>query len=248
MSWGFIPQIFIASVEGSHRLPLIAKEMERIGINSYTINKQIPPAKKTFENITKSCSDNHLQIYQQGKHHPFICVFEDDIYIDNLKDIVPVLQEVHSFIKTNKSWDFLFLGHFPWKIGKKYSNRIHESISWCTHAYLISQKGMEFMLKFSPEDMMKTGRLAVPVLYDIIFKDAGGIDTFIAYNSYRNKLNSYAVVPMLVKQYSIPKWAIKAKFAEIASKLGGWWSQKILLIAWALLWIIIMCILRMSKK
>lgn len=248
LGWNQFP-IFIASVKGSKRIPIVKKELARLGIEKYHINEQTPPLIKTQESICISCTDNHLQIYTKGIKHPYICVFEDDIFISDVSRLEKVLDDIRVFLMTNVDWDFLYLGHFPWEIGKKVSESIHTSISWCTHAYLISQRGMKFMLSYTPETIMKIGRLAVPVLFDYFFKEGGGIDTFIAWNVSQGKLRSYAVIPMLVEQYSIPRWSQIAKFTEkVCILLPGWWPKNVLIFGWIIYWLVVWVISKRTVK
>lgn len=249
--WNFIPYIYVATVVNSKRIPVVQKDLEKMGITSFEFNYQTPPAVKSFVNITKSCTDNHLQIYRKAleKGYPYICVFEDDVFIspENLSRIPEVLRNVRKFVEKSNNWGLLYLGNFPWKIGKELSKGIHEGIFWCTHAYLISDRAMRYMLKYSPDDMMKIGRTAVPSSFDMFFKEGGGIDTFMAYSAVRKRIESHAVVPMLVEQSSIPKWSMKAKLAERVSK-GDWWPAKLFKLIWVTYWICLAVIIYILRK
>jgi len=251
MVWSFIPQIYIATLENSKRIPEVRKDLTRMGVTNYEFNYQIPPKVRSYVNVSLSCTDNHLQIYRKAllRGYKYICVFEDDVFIDpsNLRKISSVLQNVQRFIESGEDWDVLYLGHFPWKIGTEVASGICESISWCTHAYFITERAMRYMLRYSPEDMMKIGRLAVPSIFDMFFIEGGGIDTFLAYSATRNRIKSHAVYPMLVEQSSIAKWSTKAKLAERFSK-GGWWSTRILKCMWTIYWVVIAVIIYVLRK
>jgi GR25 family glycosyltransferase involved in LPS biosynthesis len=242
--------VYVATVVNSKRIPQVSKDLSTMGVTDYEFNYQVPPAVKNFVNITLSCTDNHLQIYRKAleRRFPYICVFEDDVYIppSHLPRVREVLSRVKQFIQSD-DWDLIYLGNFPWKIGAEKGRGIHEGVFWCTHAYIISERGMRYMLKYSPEEMMKIGRTAVPSSFDMVFREGGGIDTFLAYSSVRNRLKSYAVVPMLVEQSSIPKWAIKARLAERASK-GEWWTLRLFHIVWVLYWLVLLAIIYVLRK
>ncbi len=248
--WSFIPKIYVATLENSKRISQVSKDLSVMGVSNYEFNYQIPPRVKTLENITLSCTDNHLQVYRKAleKNYPFICVFEDDVYISpsQRRRMQKVLVQVKRFIESHE-WDVVYLGNFPWKTGKEKVKGIHEGIFWCTHAYLISERGMKYMLQYSPEQILKIGRTAVPSSFDMFFREGGGIDTFLAYSSIRNKLRSYAVVPLLVEQSSIPNWNIKARIVEKLSK-GEWWSYRIFILIWLLYWIILLAIIYILRK
>jgi GR25 family glycosyltransferase involved in LPS biosynthesis len=241
--WDFIPRTFVATVQNSKRIPIITNELKRIGITNYEFNEQIPPPKKTHLTVTLSCSDNHLQIYRKAlsKNYSFICVLEDDVFIKNMKDISFVMKNVRQFIEQG-DWDIIYLGHFPWMIGKEVFPRLRKGVFWCTHAYLINERAMRYMLKYSPEDMLKIGRLAVPTLFDMFFKEGGGIDTFIAYSGIRNRIKIHAVVPMLIQQTSIDNWSLKANLAQWCSH-GEWWNERLFRVAWILYWVILLIII-----
>lgn len=237
--WDFIPATFIATVQGSGRIPQVSKELDRVGLTRYQFNYQVPPSEKTFVNITLSCTDNHQQIYRRGLEggYPFILVLEDDAYFPN--PIVD-LDKVAAFAAT-PGWDFFYLGHFPWKIGeriRKYPH-VYRSISWCTHAYLISAQGMKKMLVHTPSQMMDIARVGVPAMAQMVFKECGGIDTYIAYQSYLGKLSSFALVPMMIYQYSIPGWKNKADAAQYLSVRVGFWPRFLFLAMWVLIWMVI---------
>jgi hypothetical protein len=222
--FSFIPEIFIASVRGSPRIPIVRAEMMRLGIDKYTIHEQEPPVitdpKKRTEAVTLSCTENHLSIYQKGMKHPYILVLEDDVYIpfDRI-DIFFILDEVRKFIQSN-DWDIFYLGHFPWMI-KKISPDIGESISWCTHAYFISQRAMKYISRYKPREILQIGRLIVPGVFPFLFPEGGGIDTFMAYCAHKKYLKSHCSIPMLVYQYSIPRWKLKADIAQRLALFGG---------------------------
>lgn len=222
--WSFIPEIHVATLQHSKRRNRLEKDLLQMGILEKKYNEQIPPLEKTFENITMSCTDNHLSIYRKASltAAPFICVLEDDVFVPQCHRIKEILEDISQFLHRENDWDLVYLGHLPWKIGRKRTAHIYESVSWCTHAYLISQRGMQFMLKYSPRDILDTGRLVVPYLFDLFFKEGGGIDTFIAYHAWQGNLKTFAVCPFLVHQYSIPNWSKKAQLAEMMAWYGFW--------------------------
>lgn len=235
--WSFIPRIYVATLVSSDRLSSLQLEFDKAQIprDRLEFNYQLSPLIKSFENGTLSCTDNHQQIYRKAlkANFPFICIFEDDVYFE-IESLREVLLEVKKFISLNNNWDFLYLGNFPWKVGDTLSGYQYireNSISWCTHAYLISQRGIRFMLRRTPEQILKCGRLVVPTLFDMVFREGGGIDTFMAYYASRGILKSYTVSPMIVYQHSIPKWKLKAKIAEYLSLLsnGGMWVKNLLI-------------------
>lgn len=230
----------------SKRIPQVTKDLSRMGITDFEFNTQTPPQIKNHINATLSCTDNHLQIYRKALANGYqrICVFEDDVFVSSLNQ--NIFQEINDFLDTHV-WDILYLGHFPWKIGKKVHKFIHESISWCTHAYIINEKTMRYMCKYTPQNMLDIGRLAVPYAFNMFFKEGGGIDTFLAYSASRNRIKSYAVVPLLVEQSSIKKWSLKAKIAEFLS-YDAYWPSKVFYISWIFTWILLLLIIYSFRK
>ena len=240
MSWNFIPKIYIATLCNSKRIPIVTKSLDDMGVKNYEFNYQTPPLVKNRVNVTLSCSDNHLQIYKKAlnENHPFICVFEDDVFTERKSSELPIiLKNIERFVKTN-DWGILYLGYFPWKIGRECQEMVYESISWCTHAYLITRDAMKLMCRYSPEQMLKIGRMSVPSVFDIIFPEGGGIDTFMAQLAYRNKIKSHCVYPMLIEQNSIPYWSSQSKIARQLSK-GEWWPWRLFIALWMVYWIIL---------
>lgn len=243
MSWSFIPKIYVATIENSKRISSVTESLQRMGVKNYEFNYQIPPTVKNLKNITLSCTDNHLQIYKKAVegNYSFVCIFEDDVFT-TCTDIPKVLKNIKKFIETY-DWDILYLGQFPWKIGKYIENDIYESISWCTHSYLINRKTMLKILNYSPEQIMTIGRIAVPTVYDMVFREGGGIDTFLAQLAYRNKIKSYCLHPMFIEQNSIPNWSLKSKVISYISR-NEWWSLRLFYIIWILYWIILGLIIK----
>jgi hypothetical protein len=216
-----------------------------VGIHEYQINYQTPPVVKNIETISQSCTDNHHQIYRKSLHLPYVCVLEDDVSFPDIPKFWEAWRQVLHFCQSDTNWDFIYLGHFPWKIGKKIIGLIYESVSWCTHAYIISNRGMKYMLKYTPQQIMNIGRLAVPSYFDYCFPEGGGIDTFMAYSTYIGKTRSLAVVPMVVTQYSIPRWPSMARSSEYLSRIvPGWWPHNIALATWIIYWIVLYLLVR----
>lgn len=253
-TWSALPKIYVATVVNSGRIPQVRKELNRVGIDNVEYNFQIPPPPelRTFENITLSCTDNHQQIYRKALRSgcPYVLIFEDDVYFtDNIQHINESIRKILAFANT-PGWDFIYLGHFPWKIGEQMKKHpgIYRSISWCTHAYMISRSGMEKMLEHTPRQIMDLARVGVPAMANAMFKECGGIDTYIAYQTFRNKFNSYCIYPMLVYQYSIPGWKTKAKAAEYMSIRLGFWPSSIMYICWVMLWVVLVLVIWYIKK
>lgn len=231
--FAFIPRIFVATVKGSERIPRVTSELVRLGIRDFSFNQQTPALEKTLVSRTLSCTDNHLQIYRQALQYPYIAVFEDDVYVVDTEQL-RVVQECQEL----SDWDFIFLGHFPWKIGKKVTAHLHEMVSWCTHAYLISNRAMRKMLEYTPEQILEIGRMSTSTFFDLFFPEGGGIDTFIAYKTCAGEFKSYGFYPMLFYQYSISNWELKARVAERVC-MGGWWVNKILIPLWIIYWLVV---------
>lgn len=247
-AWEFIPRIYIATLENSKRIPQVQVDLRKMGIKDYEFNFQTPPSVKSHESATLSCTDNHLQIYRKAlqKGYPYICVFEDDVFINDLNRVKEVLLDIQNFIHRNE-WDLIYLGHFPWKLGERVSKTLYQSVSWCTHAYLISQRAMRYMTHFSPKTMLDVGRLAVPTAFDLFFKEGGGIDTFLAYSTTRGKLKSFAVSPLLIEQSSISQWSLKAKLVEKLS-YGGWWTERVFYFGWVVYWVVVFIVISALRK
>ncbi len=231
--FSFIPRIFVATVKNSARIPRVTAELSRIGIRNFVLNQQTPAAVSDLEGRTLSCTENHLQIYRQALQYPYVAIFEDDVYVTDTSRL-----EIIRECQTLKDWDFIFLGHFPWKIGKRVTENLRESVSWCTHAYLISNRAMRKMLEYTPREIMESGRISTPTLFDLFFSEGGGIDTFIAYKTHTGVFKSYAFYPMLFYQYSISRWELKARVAEKVC-LGGWWINKVLIPMWIMYWLVV---------
>lgn len=97
-----------------------------------------------LEDGKQGCFESHQNIIRRNKHLDNCLIFEDDFECsDSFK--IESLQEVYSFMNTNKDWDIIYLGCFPDAFGSKQINikgNIYFVKSTCTHAYICSQRFM----------------------------------------------------------------------------------------------------------
>lgn len=103
---------------------------------------------KDSANPLRGCYSSHQTVinrsYQAG--HKYIIIFEDDVIPADDYDQTR-LQEVQDFITTNQEWELFYLGILPEirsEVTKALPNydHIRAMSSLCTHAYIVSQKGM----------------------------------------------------------------------------------------------------------
>ena len=215
--WGFIPKIYIATLKNSKRILKVKKALKSLGIdkNMVEFNYQKVPFVKSTKTRTISCTDNHQQIYRKGKDKPFILVFEDDIYSKHgLEMIKTQLNNVKHFIKKNKDWDIIYLGH----------------------VYMISKKGMKKMSRYTPKEIYKIGNDYYPSFYKLISPEGGGIDTFMAFKSHMGELNSYCLYPQIIYQYSIFAFEFFSDISQLYTKYFN--INQLVIIIFIILWYI----------
>lgn len=236
--WDFIPKIFIVTTKGSKRHKTLEKSLEYMNIPRDKVihNTERPACVKTLKMCTLGCTQNHLNIYKQGKKYPYILVFEDDVYIKD-KNILKNLKKIKQFIQQEKDWDIIYLGHFPWKIGKQHNN-LYESVSWCTHAYIISRKAMNFFSQFTAQEIYTIANTyRISIWQKLFTSEGGGIDTFMAKYSCKKMLKTYCIYPQIIYQNSIPGWNIKADISQFIC--GTFGSIDIFSICLAIIFIIV---------
>lgn len=240
--WSFIPKVYITSLIHSKRIPILEKNLAKMGVNDYEINLQVLPKVRTSRSFSESVTDNHQQVYRKAlsKGYPFICVFEDDVFSKD-PQINEHLQEIKHFLNSDIDWDLLYIGHFPFSMGEPLLlyPKIRPCVSWCAHGYLISSRAMKFMCQFTPSDIYRLGQLSVPLLCSWVFPEVGNLDTVIAHYASRGKLKSYAYSKMFVLQSSLRFFEPLGKFAQFMTIRGGGNTfGPLLLILWVVVWLV----------
>lgn len=148
--------------------------------------KDIELSDKIFkkDSLTKNqrgCFLSHLSLYEKIKKEniPNTLILEDDAKIDKFYYI----KNLDKFIIDD--YDIIFLGHCAENKGKfvKELFELRKSVSpRCTHAYLISQKGVNKLLEY-----FYSKKWGLP------------IDELI----YKCDLNKYSLFPILIRQNGI---------------------------------------------
>ncbi|KAJ1955699.1 hypothetical protein IWQ62_005472, partial [Dispira parvispora] len=131
-----------------------------------------------------ACWRSHMNVYQQivYNHLDHALILEDDVDLE--MDVVKLAQDKLQHLP--KDWDLFYLGHCS---TGKYVGPIYNAEhgirilhgGWCTHGYMVSQKGAQKLL----------GLLAQP-------DDA--IDAMIAGLGMKGRLETYAAEPSIVAQ------------------------------------------------
>jgi GR25 family glycosyltransferase involved in LPS biosynthesis len=236
--WDFIPKIYVCTIDSVNIEKVKNKLVTDFKINENNIKFNIMPkynckikdksvTKKLFYKLSKeeivnkslSCTENHLSVFKDAveNKHPFILVFEDDVeLLTTEKELKVALKLVEKFIRYNKDWDLFYLGHLPFYLDnvetKAYKSfKILKSVSWCTHAYFISEKYMKKLINFTPEQMlnMSAEKINNKFFFSQVI-NSGGIDTFYV----TDKNNCYSIYPQIITQTSIPNYETYSRCLE----------------------------------
>lgn len=233
--WDFIPKIYVCTVDTADVKKIENKLVSTFKIPKNKLHFNVMPKGNckikdknsikqlcslyTKENVvtkTLSCTENHLTVFKNAveNKYPFILVFEDDVDLLETELKEPLLLS-NKFIKSNKDWDLLYLGHLPFYLGSEFKAlgkyKILNCVSWSTHAYFISEKYMKKLVNFTSEQMlnMSAEKLNNKFLLSKLL-NSGGIDTFYVIDN--NKC--YALHPQIATQTSILSYKNCAKFFE----------------------------------
>ncbi len=226
--WSFIPQIYVTTIDkGSSHMKKLKVAIKRLGIDADTVYFNVPPPLHK-QNKIDSCADNHLTCIRDAykKDLDFALILEDDVYVKDQNDLEMGLKAVESFIKTNADWDIIYLGHSPFYMkprAKKHS--VIPSISWITHAYIISRRYIKVLSNTKLETLQKNTKLTIgwPVS-PIIGRGYNHIDVIMLNHANTGTIKSYAVYPRMIDQSSqTPVWSILMKLMEDSSwQFGNW--------------------------
>lgn len=130
------------------------------------------------------CYLSHYAVYENIRDSgvPYAIIFEDDATIDPLiykKNVKSIVEEDGTF---PLDWDIILLGHICKKCKEATPNYTVPKYFWGLHGYMISQKGVETMLKNQePAISMQ-------------------IDHYMSELSQNGLLDIYAIHPSLVNQ------------------------------------------------
>ena len=101
------------------------------------------------ENGLRGCYNSHRHLIQKSlaAGQQRILIFEDDV-ICSQQYAASYLDEVHDFLEQNNDWELFYLGTLPEIRSQKISTvpnfaHIRQMASLCTHAYLVSLRGMQ---------------------------------------------------------------------------------------------------------
>lgn len=233
--WDFIPKIYVCTVDTANVKKIKNKLVSTFKIPENKLHFNIMPrgnckikdrnsikklcnlyTKEDVVTKTLSCTENHLVVFKHAveNKYPFILVFEDDVELLET-DLKEPLLLAKRFIKSNKDWDLLYLGHLPFYLGDEFKAlgkyKILNCVSWFTHAYFISEKYMKKLVNFTPEQMLNMSSEKINNKFNLSkFLNSGGIDTFYVVDN--NKC--YTLYPQIATQTSVISYKNCAKFFE----------------------------------
>jgi GR25 family glycosyltransferase involved in LPS biosynthesis len=144
--------------------------------------KSFNAIKNTNGNL--GCLSSHKILYRYGvkKEMKNILIFEDDIFPTNSLTIKN-MREIITFLTIIPEYDIFFLGIVP-DIRTKTTEKIWDNIytvkGICTHAYIISNKGMrklmniEYTLKTPLDYIIRDSELKMIMYYPCLFHQETG--------------------------------------------------------------------------
>jgi len=224
--WEYVPQFYICTVQGyDKRHEQMRKFLRDMSIPRHKVTWNIVPRlhKGTQE---LSATDNHLQVMTHAVEHgyTYVCIFEDDLYGRSSVDIPRADDTLREYVEKNKTWDMLYLGHFPWYIQPfSHAYSVVPCISWCIHAYFISHRLMKHTIQYTAEQIQEY--VAKRLWY---VTKPGAMDTFLLLKC-RDEFRSVCLYPQLVMQDSIKHWEGYATSCEWLNWVAGSWILAVIL-------------------
>ncbi|XWV24976.1 hypothetical protein QJ856_gp0803 [Tupanvirus deep ocean] len=218
-----------------------------IPVNFFRVNKD-------KEDGRRGCFTSHVKIINDAydKKLNNILIFEDDIvcYLSK-EEFDQKMQQIHEFMDNN-DFDILFIGSIPDIFNKrvvKVYKDIYKANAYCTHAYILSRKGIEKFRNLTyngtPIDFVYMDSDNAYAMYPSIFYQnesksdiAPSWHTFFGFKSDTVKLReSYAT------NVNIPlNWLIKS--VVILSLIAFFLTSKIIFIIVPILFLVYHIVLR----
>jgi len=128
----------------------------------------------------------HLAVEGLRRQLDWIAIFEDDVNFSLRKDSITHLLA----FREESSWDVLYLGHAPLRMKRTSHPHIARTWSNCTHAYLLSERGMRALAMAqwdgTPVDSYYRQRMTCYALYPMIAfqREDGTSDTDVTSRKY----------------------------------------------------------------
>jgi GR25 family glycosyltransferase involved in LPS biosynthesis len=150
--WSKIPLIQCINLqERPDRLNQVKQEFSRVGILEENINWHRPT--KSSKGGVYGCMESHLTCMKKAVslNAQYSLIFEDDIKFIN-KDLYSKMRLLFDFINKNKDYDLVMLGWFSTQcdlktiLHNKNKDLIQKQKVLQAHAYVISNKGMRFII------------------------------------------------------------------------------------------------------
>ena len=197
--------VCISLEEATERREQCIKNFEKLGIDNYQFYK----TQRHKEGGRFGCFISHINIikkeYDKGSNN--ILIFEDDFMLSSSYD-ENVIKEVIDFID-NRELDIMYLGHSsacnhrPFYTPERITKHVYKMKPCFTHAYTVSRKGMEKILKAASIYLEKTEP-----------KNVIHYDTFL----YDTLDQSYAVLPLQFLQNMCAE-SFNSEDASISEKI-----------------------------
>lgn len=197
--------VCISLEEATERRQQCMKNFEKLGIDNYQFYK----TQRHKEGGRFGCFISHINVikneYNKGSNN--ILIFEDDFMPSSSYD-ENVIQEVVDFID-NEDLEIMYLGHSsacnhrPFYNPKRITKHVYKMKPCFTHAYIVTRKGMEKILKKTSTYLEKTEP-----------KNVIHYDTFL----YDTLDKSYAVLPLQFVQNMCTE-SYNSKDASISEKI-----------------------------
>jgi GR25 family glycosyltransferase involved in LPS biosynthesis len=190
MNLNYFPKKYCINLEKrADKWDKSVKEFEKFGLEVDRHNA-IP-----HTNGAMGCALSHLKLYKLNLDQPRILVFEDDVQFRGFTSHVD-----EALRRVPDNWELIYLGGvvFPNEIN---NNMVFENVFVaknvvCTHAYGISERGMQFVIRNYPKYM----------------NERSPIDEFFR-SVVQPRGHSYVIAPMICEQ--------RAGFSDITKKFGG---------------------------
>ena len=152
------------------------------------------PIEKDKSQKNKAISISHQKIVNEAKkqNYTMTMIFEDDVDFYNDQQNHVILEHSLNQIKSIPNWDVLFLGCFnPFYYSNVNKNLEKVTYGLGTHAYILSESGMDKVSKINFENIRN-----IPIL-DVSFNQ---IDFGVT-----GLMNGYQMKPMIAYQNKTPR-------------------------------------------
>lgn len=228
----------ISLQDANDRSQLVMKEFHRVGL--CCVMHMYRPKRANY--FLFGCWDSHRQVAKCGSETSnLVAVFEDDVCFDTRYTPVELCQMIDTALMTIavEWWHMMSLGTISWW-SMPYAANVLRNAGLCMHAYILSQRGMQWMIDHPPEPE-PSGLIRHPTTNEILYKPpytGVGIDTYMT-----TRVKSYCLSPMIAYQHQTIKGSHQQPLVEklflTPSKMKAtqWWIP----LTWTALIVLFLC-------